>query len=147
MTATRYVPLELIEKMSLYCGAGTSDKVYHIALARVDGGFINIIYFGRRIDDVADEDKSTSALSYTTKPAQPTTYDKAKKDFDDKTTEKLNKKRYVFYQTGHVINKQSSIYSPTGGAAGEAAGAEQGLLIEPPPAPPAITLGCTGLIN
>lgn len=23
--------LELIEKMSLYCGEGTSDKVYHIS--------------------------------------------------------------------------------------------------------------------
>ncbi len=82
MTTTRYVPLELIEKMSLYCGAGTSDKVYHISLVRVDGGFINIIYFGKRIDDVPDEDKSKSSLNYTTKPALPTTFEKAKKDFD-----------------------------------------------------------------
>ncbi|MFL6284464.1 MAG: hypothetical protein ACJ74Q_15070 [Pyrinomonadaceae bacterium] len=115
--ATRYVPLELIEKMSLYCGEGTSDKVYHISLTRVDEGFINIIYYGRRIDDIADEDKSKSSLSYTTKPERPTTFAKAKKDFDEKTDEKLKKKRYEFYQTGHVVNTQSSMYAPTGSPA------------------------------
>ena len=143
MSVNRYVPLELIEKMSLYCGAGTSDKVYHIALVRVDSGFINIIYYGKRIDDVGEEDKSRSSLAYTTKPALPTTFEKAKKDFDDKTTEKLNKKRYVFYQTGHVVNTQSSMYSPTGAAAASGAPAEQGLLIQPPPPPPTVTLAGT----
>ena len=146
MSVNRYVPLELIEKMSLYCGAGTSDKVYHISLVLVDSGFINIIYYGKRIDDVGEEDKSRSSLAYTTKPALPTTFEKAKKDFDDKTTEKLNKKRYVFYQTGHVVNTQSSMYSPTGAAAAFGASAEQGMLIQPPPAPPPITLAGTGYI-
>jgi hypothetical protein len=141
----KYVPLELIEKMSLYCGAGTSDKVYHIALCRVDGGFINIIYFGRRIDDVDDEDKSRSSLNYTTKPALPTTFEKAKKDFDDKTDEKLKKKRYEFYQTGHVVNAQSSMYSPAGADASPAA-TRQGMLVQPPPPPPPVAPAGTGYI-
>ena len=146
MAANSYVPLELIEKMSLYCGAGTSDKVYYISLCRVDGGFINIIYFGRRIDDIADEDKSRSSLSYTTRPALPTSFEKAKKDFDDKTDEKLKKKRYKFYGTGHVINTQSSMYSPTGAATPDGRPAEQqGALIQLPAAPP-VTLAGTGYI-
>src|SRR5947209_6346023 len=141
----KYVPLELVEKMSLYCGAGTSDKVYHIALCRVDGGFINIIYFGKRIDDVDDDDKSRSSLAYTTKPATPTTFEKAKKDFDDKTDEKLKKKRYEFYQTGHVVNTQSSMYSPTGASPSPAA-TQQEMLIQPPSPPPPIALAGTGYI-
>jgi ATP-dependent DNA ligase len=107
--------LEIIEKISLYCGEGTSDKTYHMQLCRVPAGFVVRIQHGRRIDDVETEDKSASGLQKLIKPdAGPTSYAEAKKLFDGKVKEKMDRKRYDLYQQGHVINTEASIYHPTG---------------------------------
>lgn len=123
-----YKVLELIEKISLSCQEGTSDKVYHMQLCRVEGGFINLIQHGKRIYDVPEEDKSRSNLTKLSKPdAGPTTYAKAKELFDEKVKEKLHRKRYEYYQCGHVVNRQSSMFNPSEGA-GESAPAQSTLI-------------------
>lgn len=107
------VALEWIERVSLYCGEGTSDKVYHQQLLKGERGYFINIQYGKRIYDIEDEDKSQTALQKLTKPdSGPTTYAKAKELFDEKLKEKLQRKRYQYYQSGHVVNQQSSIYDP-----------------------------------
>lgn len=105
--------LEWIEKISLSCQEGTSDKVYFMQLVRTDKGFVVMIQHGKRIYDIEDDDKSGTSLSRLTKPdSGPTTYEKAKELFDEKLKEKVHRKRYVDYQSGHQINTESSLYNP-----------------------------------
>jgi ATP-dependent DNA ligase len=133
--------LELIEKVSLSCQEGTSDKVYHMQLCRVEGGFIVNIQHGKRMYDVPDEDKSQSALQKLSKPdSGPTTYEKAKELFDEKFKEKLQRKRYEYYQSGHVVNMQSSMYNPQA-ASSQPVVAQQTLI-----QPEALVLTGTGYI-
>lgn len=123
--------LEWIEKISLSCQEGTSDKVWHAQLLKTDKGFVVMSQHGKRIYDVEDDDKSQSSLQKLTKPdSGPTTYDKAKELFDEKIKEKVYRKRYVDYQQGHRINTGSSIYNPEAASKSSSAPPAQPKLIK-----------------
>ncbi len=141
-----YEILEVIERFGAKCQEGTSDKVYYITLSRVPQGFINLIYYGKRRDDVPHDDKAQSGLSFTTKPASPTTYDKAKKDFDEKFKEKFERKRYEPYQGGHQINRGSSVYALSSGDPETPPPAAELVTIELVPTSRRVTIDGTGFI-
>jgi len=73
--------MKTVESVSLSFREGNSDKVYHVQLVRVDGGFEVLFQYGRR----------GSALTSGKKTAEPVSEETARKVFAKLVSEKVRK--------------------------------------------------------